>query len=155
MAALQRTISSTTESDDDIFYEQANKLNNNVKPEVATTDAGALDSNGNDVIHGVMGKSEQGPSIVEGLLVEIYDRWQFVAQRDSVDSDTFTESSSVSEVCLKDDAWTVATHGRPAARRLQLAALQVKGKKFTTLFFSSFIFHTINLLNHRLEVIDF
>jgi hypothetical protein len=35
-------------------------------------------------------------SIVEGLLLEIYDRWQY-PQRDSLDSDTFTECSSTSE----------------------------------------------------------
>ena len=35
-------------------------------------------------------------SIVDGLLLEIYDRWQY-PQRDSLDSDTFTECSSTSD----------------------------------------------------------
>ena len=38
-------------------------------------------------------------SIVDGLLFEIYDRWHYT-QRDSLDSDTFTECSSTSDAFL-------------------------------------------------------
>ena len=38
--------------------------------------------------------------MVDGLLFEIYDRWHAPGQRDSLDSDTFTEYSSTSEAFL-------------------------------------------------------
>ena len=42
-------------------------------------------------------RKASGPSIVDGLLFEIYDRWQRDA---AADSDTFTEYSSTSEAFL-------------------------------------------------------
>ena len=49
-------------------------------------------------IESFTGKPRSGSmsSIVDGLLFEIYDRWHY-SQRDSLDSDTFTECSSTSD----------------------------------------------------------
>ena len=42
-------------------------------------------------------RSDSGTSTIDGLLFDIYDRWQYEQFRDSLDSDTFTEYSSTSD----------------------------------------------------------
>lgn len=67
-------------------------------------------------------KHERQHSIVDGLLCEIYDRWQG-NQRDSFDSDTFTECSSTSEIF----GHTRGDWERRHARQLHRAFLETKG----------------------------
>ncbi|XP_064604966.1 TBC1 domain family member 30-like [Liolophura sinensis] len=66
-------------------------------------------------------KHERQHSIVDGLLCEIYDRWQG-NQRDSFDSDTFTECSSTSEIFGN----TRGDWERRHARQLHRAFLETK-----------------------------
>ena len=72
---------------------------------------------------GVYGGSTS--SIVEGLLLEIYDRWQY-PQRDSLDSDTFTECSSTSEAFWRGDS--VDLVGQRNVNRLNKVFLEGKGR---------------------------
>lgn len=66
---------------------------------------------------------ERQGSIVDGLLFEIYDRWHG-RERDSLDSDTFTECSSTSEIFgARADSYQ-AVVGRRHARQLNRGYLQ-------------------------------
>ena len=68
-------------------------------------------------------------SIVEGLLLEIYDRWQY-PQRDSLDSDTFTECSSTSEAFWgRGDTVQLDFVGQRHAQRFNKVFLEGKGRR--------------------------
>ena len=70
-------------------------------------------------------KSSGGESLMDGLLWDLYDRWNGPQRNGSVDSDTFTEGSSLSE------AWQGRAYHNPnehnSAERLTRANLQNKG----------------------------
>ncbi len=65
-------------------------------------------------------------SIVDGLLIEIYDRWHYFPQS-GVDSDTFTECSSTSEAFGGRHCDSEFGH-QTSSRRLNRAFLGSKGK---------------------------
>ncbi|CAH1783790.1 unnamed protein product [Owenia fusiformis] len=70
-------------------------------------------------------ESDTGQSIMDGLLFEIYDRWHG-PQRDSFDSDTFTECSSMSEAFLGRSDSLNYEFERTHSARLSRAYLESK-----------------------------
>ncbi|KAK3578758.1 hypothetical protein CHS0354_035662 [Potamilus streckersoni] len=80
--------------------------------------SGYGENNSNDTpTHSDLSRLERHPSIVDGLLFEIYDRWHD-CRRDSFDSDTFTECSSTSEVMhwRKSSCYQTEGEGRNEGR---------------------------------------
>ena len=76
-------------------------------------------------------------SLVDGLLFDIYDRWHY-PQRDSFDSDTFTECSSTSDAFFgRSDSLQLAEFEQKHASRYTRTSLEAKGR----LNFASLIMH--------------
>ena len=72
---------------------------------------------------------QSNSSIVDGLLFEIYDQWHYRPHRDSLDSDTFTECSSTSEVFFGRGDTCHLVFEQRTARRYHKALLLEKGKE--------------------------
>ena len=67
-------------------------------------------------------------SLVDGLLFDIYDRWHY-RQRDSFDSDTFTECSSTSDAFFgRSDSLHLPEFEQRHSNRFRRAFLEAKGK---------------------------
>ena len=87
-------------------------------------------------------------SLVDGLLFDIYDRWHY-PQRDSFDSDTFTECSSTSDAFFgRSDSLQLAEFEQKHASRYTRTSLEAKGRlNFASLIMQHKLLHVEHIRN--------